>query len=145
MKGRHFESLRPICPVCRTQFQRDEPLELGFVVRENADSILEGALRCPAPGCGHEFPIVDGIPVLVPDPAGYLATNLFQVMARKDLSSELEAMLGKVADTYEEQVETTVSRLTALLEPLLILIMVGIVVVIILATLVPLLQVTSSL
>jgi type II secretory pathway component PulF len=60
-------------------------------------------------------------------------------------SGELESMLGKVADTYEEQVETTVSRLTALLEPLLILIMVGIVLVIIMATLVPLLQVTSSL
>jgi general secretion pathway protein F len=60
-------------------------------------------------------------------------------------SGELEEMLGKVADTYEDQVETTVSRLTALLEPFLILIMVGIVVVIILATLVPLLEVTSSL
>ena len=60
-------------------------------------------------------------------------------------SGELEAMLSKVADTYEEQVETTVGRLTALLEPFLILIMVGIVMVIILAVLVPLLQVTSSL
>jgi type II secretory pathway component PulF len=38
-----------------------------------------------------------------------------------------------------------VTRLTALLEPLLILIMVGIVVVIILATLVPLLNITTSL
>jgi len=60
-------------------------------------------------------------------------------------SGELEAMLAKVADTYEEQVETTVTRVTALLEPILILIMVGIVLVIILATLVPLLQITSSL
>ena len=60
-------------------------------------------------------------------------------------SGELERMLGKVADTYDEQVETTVTRLTALLEPLLILIMVGIVVVIIMATLVPLLDITTSL
>jgi type II secretory pathway component PulF len=59
-------------------------------------------------------------------------------------SGQLESMLSKIADTYEEQVETTVTRMTALLEPLLILLMVGIVVVIILATLVPLLQVTSS-
>jgi len=58
---------------------------------------------------------------------------------------ELEAMLAKVADTYDEQVETLVTRLTALLEPLLILLMVGVVVVIILATLVPLLNITSSL
>jgi type II secretory pathway component PulF len=59
-------------------------------------------------------------------------------------SGELEAMLGKVADTYDEQVETLVTRLTALLEPLLILLMVGVVVVIILATLVPLLNITSA-
>jgi type II secretory pathway component PulF len=71
-----------------------------------------------------------------------MVTHMIEVGER---SGELEAMLGKVADTYDEQVETLVSRLTALLEPLLILVMVGIVVVIILATLVPLLNVTTSL
>jgi type II secretory pathway component PulF len=50
-----------------------------------------------------------------------------------------------VAETCDEQVETAMTRLTALLEPLLILLMVGIVVVIIFATLVPLLQITSTL
>jgi type IV pilus assembly protein PilC len=60
-------------------------------------------------------------------------------------SGALEKMLSKVADAYDEQVETLVTRLTALLEPFLILIMVGIVVVIILATLVPLLNITTSL
>jgi len=71
-----------------------------------------------------------------------LVTHMIEV---GEQSGALEAMLGKVADTYEEQVETAVTRLTALLEPFLILVMVGIVLVIILATLVPLLQVTSSL
>jgi general secretion pathway protein F len=71
-----------------------------------------------------------------------LVTHMIEV---GEQSGELEAMLGKVADTYEEQVETAVTRLTALLEPFLILVMVGIVLVIILATLVPLLQITSSL
>jgi general secretion pathway protein F len=60
-------------------------------------------------------------------------------------SGELEQMLDKVAATYDQQVESTVSSLTALLEPLLILVMVGIVLVIILATLMPLLQITNSL
>ncbi|MBS1106238.1 MAG: ral secretion pathway protein, partial [Deltaproteobacteria bacterium] len=59
-------------------------------------------------------------------------------------SGELESMLEKIAQTYEDQVETSVTRLTALLEPLLILLMVGIVMFIIAATLVPLLQITSS-
>jgi general secretion pathway protein F len=71
-----------------------------------------------------------------------LVTHMIEV---GEQSGELENMLAKVADTYEEQVETTVTRVTALLEPFLILIMVGIVMVIILATLVPLLQITSSL
>jgi general secretion pathway protein F len=71
-----------------------------------------------------------------------LVTHMIEV---GEQSGELEGMLAKVADTYEEQVETTVTRVTALLEPFLILIMVGIVMVIILATLVPLLQITSSL
>ena len=71
-----------------------------------------------------------------------LVTHMVEV---GEASGELEAMLGKVADTYDEQVETTMTRLTALLEPLLILLMVGIVMVIISATLVPLLQITSSL
>ncbi len=92
------------------------------------DSITEGAsLAAPLRASGQFPPLV---------------THMIEVGER---SGQLEAMLEKVADTYEEQVETTVSRLTALLEPLLILVMVGIVVVIILATLVPLLQVTSSL
>jgi general secretion pathway protein F len=70
-----------------------------------------------------------------------LVTHMIEVGER---SGELEAMLSKVASTYEEQVEITVTRLTALMEPFLILIMVGIVVVIILATLVPLLNMTTS-
>ncbi|MDH3213207.1 MAG: type II secretion system inner membrane protein GspF [Myxococcales bacterium] len=92
------------------------------------ESITEGASVATPLRASGEFPP--------------LVTHMIEVGER---SGELEAMLGKVADTYEEQVETTVTRLTALLEPFLILIMVGIVVVIILATLVPLLQVTSSL
>ena len=44
-------------------------------------------------------------------------------------SGELEPMLAKVAETYDEQVESAVTRLTALLEPILILLMVGIVLV----------------
>ncbi|HJO23269.1 MAG: type II secretion system inner membrane protein GspF [Myxococcota bacterium] len=101
---------------------------LGDAIDQAAESITEGAsLARPLRDSG-EFPA--------------MVTHMIEVGER---SGELEAMLGKVADTYDEQVETLVSRLTALLEPLLILVMVGIVVVIILATLVPLLNVTTSL
>lgn len=101
---------------------------LGRAIDAARESVTEGqSLASPLRASG-EFP-----PVVV---------HMVEVGER---SGELEAMLEKVAQTYEEQVETSVSRLTALLEPLLILLMVGIVIVIIAATLVPLLDVTSSL
>jgi general secretion pathway protein F len=90
--------------------------------------------------------ITEGASVAQPLRAsGEFPPMVTQMIEVGEQSGELESMLAKVSDTYEEQVETTVTRLTALLEPILILLMVGVVLVIILATLVPLLQVTSSL
>jgi len=101
---------------------------LGDAIEASRHSITEGASIAGPLRASGEFPP--------------MVTHMIEVGER---SGQLEAMLTKIADTYEEQVETTVSRLTALLEPFLILLMVGIVLVIILATLVPLLQVTTSL
>lgn len=101
---------------------------IARVIESARRQILEGApLAVPLRNSG-EFPP--------------LVTTMVEVGER---SGELEPMLDKVATTYDEQVETTVSSLTALLEPLLILVMVGIVLVIIMATLMPLLQITNSL
>lgn len=101
---------------------------IGKAIDTARVSITEGAsLATPLRASGHFPPLV---------------THMVEV---GEQSGALEAMLVKVAETYDEQVETSVTRFTALLEPLLILIMVGIVLVIILATLVPLLQITSSL
>jgi len=38
-------------------------------------------------------------------------------------SGKLEEMLNKVADVFENEVETTVMRMTTMLEPLMILVM----------------------
>ena len=76
---------------------------------------------------------------------GHFPPMFLHMVASGEASGELDAMLGKVAQTYDEQVEATITRLTSLLEPLLILLMVGIVLVIILATLMPLLSITNSL
>jgi general secretion pathway protein F len=101
---------------------------LGRAIDRARESITEGAsLARPLRESGEFPPMV---------------THMIDV---GEQSGRLDAMLSKIADTYDEQVETMVTRLTALIEPLLILVMVGIVVVIILATLVPLLNVTTSL
>ncbi len=91
------------------------------------ESILEGAALATPLRQSGEFPP--------------LVTTMVDVGER---SGDLEGMLIKVADTYEEQVETSITRLTSLLEPVLILVMVGIVGIIIMAVLMPMLQLTES-
>jgi general secretion pathway protein F len=100
---------------------------LGAAIDAARDSVTEGQSLAQPLRASGEFP-----PIVV---------HMVEVGER---SGELESMLEKVAQTYEDQVETSVTRLTALLEPMLILLMVGIVMFIIAATLVPLLQITSS-
>ena len=101
---------------------------MAEAIRSARVSIIEGAsLAQPLRASGQFPPMV---------------TTMIEV---GEQSGELDSMLAKVATTYDEQVENTISRLTALLEPLLILVMVGIVLVIILATLMPMLEITSSL
>ncbi len=90
--------------------------------------------------------VTEGAPLARPLRAsGEFPPVVIHMIEVGEQSGELETMLERVAHSYEEQVETAVTRLTALLEPILILLMVAIVVFIIAATLLPLLQVTSSL
>lgn len=58
-------------------------------------------------------------------------------------TGELENMLERVADAYDQQVDTLVGTLTSLLEPILILLMGGIVLIIVLAVLLPMLQMSQ--
>lgn len=97
-------------------------------ISEARTSVLEGASLAHPLRASGEFP-----PMVI---------TMVEVGER---AGDLESMLAKVADTYDEQIETTVTRLTSLLEPLLILVMVGIVLFIMMATLMPLMSVTSSL
>lgn len=91
------------------------------------EAILEGAALASPLRTSGQFPP--------------LVTTMVEVGER---SGNLEGMLIKVAETYEEQVETSVSRLTSLLEPILILVMVGVVGIIIMAVLMPMLQLTEN-
>jgi general secretion pathway protein F len=100
---------------------------LGAAIDAARDSVTEGQSLAQPLRASGEFP-----PIVI---------HMVEVGER---SGDLESMLKKVADTYEEQVETSISRLMALLEPLLILLMVGVVLVIIMSVLVPLLSITNA-
>lgn len=91
---RHFEQLRPLCPVCRGADGAGFPLKLAHVERETPGDVLEGALHCTNPDCLREYPVLDGIPVLVRNIRQYVADNLLAIYGRGDLSAFAESMLG---------------------------------------------------
>lgn len=93
MRRLHFEALAPLCPVCRSR-GAESPLALANIYREDGDHVVEGALRCTEPGCLSEFPILDGIPLLLPNLRAYVAGAIDQIQARADLSPETESLLG---------------------------------------------------
>jgi type IV pilus assembly protein PilC len=67
----------------------------------------------------------------------YFPPMLISMMRVGEESGNLDYSLEKSADFYDEEVETSVQRLTTLLQPLIILILAGIVTVIVLSVLLP--------
>jgi general secretion pathway protein F len=70
-----------------------------------------------------------------------LLTNLIAVGEK---SGQLEPMLEKVSTTYENEVEITVTTVTSLLGPLMILVMGGVVLFIVLAILLPIFDLSQA-
>ncbi len=62
------------------------------------------------------------------------------MIAVGEKTGELEQMLFKVSEAYENEVETTMSRMTALLGPIVILVLGGVVLFIVLAILLPMFE-----
>lgn len=97
MRLRHFEELAPICPRCLGVDARQSPVSLSHAVRRTASDVLEGLLACTDPDCLLEFPIIDGVPILVSDVRAYVAGALPSLLRRLDLSPLLESVVGDCA------------------------------------------------
>lgn len=59
--------------------------------------LTEGALACTSASCQCEYPILDGVPVLMPDVRAAIAGSMSDMNARNDLSHALTTMLGDCA------------------------------------------------
>lgn len=66
-----------------------------------------------------------------------MAIQMIQV---GEQSGNLEEMLSKVGDVFEKEVETTIMRLTAMIEPVMVLVMAGVVLFIVLAISLPIFE-----
>lgn len=102
MLTEHLERLAPVCPLCRLAERPPARLELGPVARADGEDVVEGALVCTSPQCRREHPIVDGIPVVVADLAGWAAHQLPAVLRREDLTPFTLGLLGDAAGPASE-------------------------------------------
>ncbi len=93
------------------------------VIEETRDNVREGASIADPLKKSGEFPA--------------LVTHMISVGEK---TGELERMLERVADTYESQVDDGLSTLTTLLEPIMILVMAGVVSFIVMSILLPIMQ-----
>lgn len=85
--------------------------------------------------------VKEGAPLAVPlKQSGRFPTMVVHMISVGERSGALEEMLDVVADNYESQVEAKVSRLTTLLEPLMIVGMGAVIVIVLFAVLLPILQ-----
>lgn len=94
MKFSHFNAFKPICPLCLRDRSEQFSLEINSTFNETEDGITEGILGCTNPACRCEYPIIDGIPIIVPDIRTYISTNILPIVERKDLGGEMLSLLG---------------------------------------------------
>ena len=100
---------------------------ISNAVEEAKEAITRGAsIAAPLRSSGHFPPMV---------------THMISV---GEASGDLDGMLGRVSDTYDELVENSLNRMTTLLGPILLIFVAGVVVLVILSTLLPLMDLTST-
>lgn len=87
-----------------------------------------------------------GIPLSIPlKNAGIFPPMVYQMIKIGEESGDLESMLEKVADYYDEEVEAAAQRLTAILEPAIIIFLALVVGIIIMAIMQPMLAMYEGL
>jgi general secretion pathway protein F len=96
---------------------------LRGVVEQTRDNVREGASIADPLKKSGEFPP--------------LVTHMIAIGEK---TGELERMLERIADTYDSQVDNGLSTLTTLLEPIMILVMAGVVSFIVMSILLPIMQ-----
>lgn len=94
MRRGHFAAFAPHCPHCARTGAGRHVLVLAEVRAERADEVISGTLHCPNPDCQHEYPIIDGIPVIVPELRTLLTERGIELLLRDDLDPVLESMFG---------------------------------------------------
>jgi SAM-dependent methyltransferase/uncharacterized protein YbaR (Trm112 family) len=107
----HFAAFAPLCPRCIRAGGASHRLVLAQVSEEHDDDVLAGILHCSNAACQLEYPIIDGIPVIVPELRTMLAEHAVELLLRSDLDPALESLIGDAVGpgTWFDVLRQTVS------------------------------------
>ena len=94
MRRSHFAAWAPHCPVCARLRGATPALGLAEGGREQDGDVEAGILVCAEPTCRHEYPILDGIPIIMPDVRRHLAERGIELMLRDDIDPTVLGLLG---------------------------------------------------
>jgi len=91
-----------VCPACREVTAAALSLytvavEASTDDKRAGDTLLDGQLRCQNPACRRSYPVVDGVPLLVPDLPRLLGTEVAQLLDGQ-LSFAVAASLVEAGD-----------------------------------------------
>lgn len=91
LKYQHFERFRPGCPTCR---ETGSALEVLIASEGDSAHLRNGILVCPRLHCRREYPVIDGIPILIANIREYLEQQLPSILRRRDLPHVIESLLS---------------------------------------------------
>jgi SAM-dependent methyltransferase len=94
MRLSHFRAFAPHCPICAAGGRATAPLAIGSVAKGDDQRVHSGILLCTAPECRAEYPVIDGIPVILAGARALLSERAAEVLLRDDLDPDLESLMG---------------------------------------------------
>ena len=94
MRRRHFDAWAPHCPICARDRGATPPLLLADGVLERDGDIVSATLVCDDPACRAEYPVIDGIPVILPTLRQHLGDRAVELLLRDDLDDRALSLLG---------------------------------------------------
>lgn len=78
------------------------------------------------------------------DPSGHFPPMMMQMIASGEASGELDSMLGRAARNQERELEDLVNTIVSLFEPLMLIVMGGVVLIIVMSIMMPVISMNSS-
>ncbi len=114
MRRQHFAAWAPHCPICARDRGQSPALLLTKITAETRDDVEAATLVCANGSCRAEFPIIDGIPVIMADLRHHLGERAVELLLRDDLDPNALSLLGDVMgpgswlDTIRQTISTYV-------------------------------------